>query len=219
VSAASEKTWRQLTREEPYFAEYFRSATPIDVIERMAMGSRPPRRKSTGDLADLRAIPWVFAWTQSRHLIPGWFGVGSGLEAGIRKFGPEAVGRAARDWPFLATLLDDVEMVLAKADMAIARRYAALAGPRLGHIFHRIQFEYERSVRLVLAVRGQSVLLEGDPSLRRSIALRNPYVDPMSFVQADLLGRWRAAGRPDDGMCRVLEATVGGIAQGLQNTG
>jgi phosphoenolpyruvate carboxylase len=219
ISAASEKAWSQLTRDEPGFLEYFRSATPIDVIEKMAMGSRPARRRARGGLADLRAIPWVFAWTQSRHLIPGWFGVGSGLEAGIREFGHEAVARAAREWLFLGTLLDDVEMVLAKADMAIARRYAGLAGARLGHVFHRIQFEYDRSVRLVLSVRGQTRLLETDPSLRRSIELRNPYVDPMSFVQVELLSRWRAAGRPEDAIYHVLEATVGGIAQGLQNTG
>ena len=219
ISSASHKAYGQLTRDDPGFAEYFRRATPIDVIERMAIGSRPPRRDDTGSLEELRAIPWVFAWTQSRHLIPGWFGIGAGLEAAVREHGADTVATMIRDWPFLRTVIDDVEMVLAKADMAIAERYASLAGARLAYVFHRIRFEYDRSVKLLLSLRGASALLDDDPSLQRSIYLRNPYVDPMSIVQVSLLARWRAAGSRDDDLFRTLQVTVGGIAQGMQNTG
>lgn len=218
MSSASHAAYRALTRDEG-FLEYFRRATPIDVIEQMAIGSRPSRRGQSRTLEDLRAIPWVFAWTQSRHLVPGWFGVGSGLKVARQAYGKEILRDMLRDWPFFGAVIDDVEMVLAKADMAIAARYADLAGPALAGVFGRIRDEYDRSVRMVLELRGSDTLLAADPTLARSIRLRNPYVDPMSFIQVRLLARWRATGRQDEALFRALQATVGGIAQGLQNTG
>ncbi len=219
VASASRTAYTDLVYGERDFAVYFRSATPIDVIERMPIGSRPASRQAAGTIADLRAIPWVFAWTQSRHLLPGWYGVGSGLEAAVAEFGMDAVAEMVRDWPFLRSLIDDVEMVLAKADMPIAERYAALAGDRGAEIFSRIHAEHEKTVDLIENLKGIDELLANDYTLQRSIRLRNPYVDPMSLMQIDLLQRWRESGREDEEIFRALLATVNGIARGLQNTG
>jgi phosphoenolpyruvate carboxylase len=170
-------------------------------------------------IEQLRAIPWVFAWTQSRHLLPGWYGVGTALDRAVSRYGAETLDEMARDWPFLRTLLDDVEMVLGVADLSIAVRYARLAGPLGERYFPRIRAEFERASGHVLALKHEQALLDSDPALQRSIRLRNPYVDPMSLLQVDLLARWRAAGRPDDELFRALMASVRGIAQGLQSTG
>ncbi len=219
VAETSRATYRALVHEHPLFLEYFRTATPIDVIERMAIGSRPPSRRSGGGIENLRAIPWTFSWTQNRHLIPGWFGLGSGLEEVSRRHGIEALQEAAGAWPFLATMLADGEMVLAKADLAIGARYAELAGEAGKVLFPVIQEEFDRTVAHVLALLGTTTLLDNDPTLQRLIRLRNPYVDPMSFLQVDLLRRWRAGGRREDAHLKALFETVNGIAQGLQNTG
>lgn len=215
----SRRAYRALVWDDPDFVTYFRHATPIDVIERMTIGSRPASRRSGGGVENLRAIPWVFAWTQSRHMLPGWYGVGSGLAALTARHGAEPVGAMAREWPAMATMLEDLHMVLAKSDLEIARHYAALApGPAAG-IYDRIRGEFDRTVEQVLAVTGDRELLEHDPTLQRAIRLRNPYVDPMSFLQVGLLERWRADDRPDGALLDALLETVNGIAQGLQNTG
>jgi len=218
IAAASREAYTGLVYGED-FAGYFRSATPIDVIERMPIGSRPASRRPSTRIEHLRAIPWVFAWTQSRHLLPGWFGVGSGLERAVDEFGEDAVREMVREWPFLRTLIDDVEMVLAKADMPIAERYAGLAEKLGTEFYRRIRAEHEKTVDLITSLKGTQALLDGDYTLQRSIRLRNPYVDPMSLMQIDLLGRWRESGREDEEIFRALLATVNGIAQGLQNTG
>lgn len=218
IAAESRTAYRALVYGTPEFPDYFRQATPIDVIERMAIGSRPASRRGQGGLASLRAIPWVFAWTQSRHVLPGWYGLGSGLEAAVGRHGAEAVAAAVTGWPFLVAVLADVEMVLAKADMAIAARYAELADTDKA-VFPRVRAEFERTVAQILALKGRAALLDDDLSLRRAIRLRNPYVDPMSLLQVDLLRRWRATGRTDEALLRALFATVRGISEGLQNTG
>jgi phosphoenolpyruvate carboxylase len=219
IAAASHAAYRALVYDDPRFVDYFRMATPIDVIERMPIGSRPPVRRSGAGIQQLRAIPWVFAWTQSRHVLPGWYGLGTALEHVVRRHGGTVVGEMLGDWPFLRALVDDVEMVLAKADIGIASRYARLAGPLESVFFPLIRAEFERTVTCVLQLKGAATLLDEDPALQRSIRLRNPYVDPMSLLQVELLARWRAAGRPDDDLFGALLATVRGIAQGLQNTG
>ena len=152
-------------------------------------------------------------------MLPGWFGVGTGLAAAIETHGLDAVRGAAREWRFLATLISDVEMVLAKSDLDIAARYAELAGDVGARLFPLLRAEHERAVAAVLELRGADELLSSDPTLQRSIRLRNPYVDPMSFVQVDLLRRWREADRDDPELERVLIQTVRGIARGLRNTG
>jgi phosphoenolpyruvate carboxylase len=219
LTEASRAAYRALVYDHPSFIAFFREATPIDVIERMAIGSRPPSRRSGRGIENLRAIPWVFAWTQSRHMLPGWYGLGTGLERVTERHGLAATGEMVREWPFLATLVEDVEMVLAKADFGIGARYAALSPEAGPVIFPLVEEEFDRTVRLVLALRGTQSLLESDPTLRRSIQLRNPYVDPMSFMQIELLRAWRDGGRDDQRLFAALLETVNGIAQGLQNTG
>jgi phosphoenolpyruvate carboxylase len=221
IAQGSRAAYRALVYDDPQFVEYFRLATPIDVIQRMEMGSRPASRQTGehSEIEQLRAIPWVFAWTQSRHLLPGWYGLGTALDRATEQFGAAAVGEIAREWPFLRTLIDDVEMVLATTDLAIAARYARLAGTVGERFFPLIRAEFDRTVASVLALKRETALLDSDPALQRSILLRNPYVDPMSLLQVDLLARWRAAGRPDNEVFRALLASVRGIAQGLQSTG
>jgi phosphoenolpyruvate carboxylase len=222
IGQDSRAAYRALVYEDPQFVEYFRRATPIDVIQRMEIGSRPATRFANhqpGEIEALRAIPWVFAWTQSRHLLPGWYGLGTALDRARGRYGVAALDDMIREWPFLRALIDDVEMVLGTADFAIAARYARLAGELGDRYFPLIRAEFDRTVANVLALKHENALLDSDPALQRSILLRNPYVDPMSLLQIDLLERWRTAGRPDNDVFRALLATVRGIAQGLQSTG
>ncbi|MDP6540007.1 MAG: phosphoenolpyruvate carboxylase [Planctomycetota bacterium] len=219
LGASSRAHYRALVHDDAEFGELFAGMTPIDVIERLAIGSRPARRRRMRGVEDLRAIPWVFAWTQCRAVLPGWYGMGAGLVAAIEVHGLAAVRCAAREWPFLATLLADVEMVLAKSDLEIAARYAELAAEVGARLFPSIRAEHDRAVAALLDVREAGELLEGDPTLQRSIRLRNPYVDPMSLLQVDALRRWRATDRTDEALERLLVQTVRGIARGLRNTG
>ncbi|MGA9333296.1 MAG: phosphoenolpyruvate carboxylase [Rudaea sp.] len=218
MAADSRQAYRELVGTKNFVA-YFRTATPIDVIERMALGSRPARRRDMRGVQDLRAIPWVFAWTQCRCILTGWYGLGSAIERGIERFGENALAEMARDWPFFRALLDDVEMVLAKTDMAIAERFSRLSGEFHAPFFELLQREFRASVGGVLRLKGRNRLLADDPRLALSIRLRNPYVDPMSLMQVDLLQRWRDGGGEDDALLRALVATVNGVARGLQNTG
>ncbi|HSE13398.1 MAG TPA: phosphoenolpyruvate carboxylase, partial [Rudaea sp.] len=182
------------------------------------LGSRPARR-GKGGIASLRAIPWVFAWSQSRSTLTGWYGVGSALERAAAEAGEDVLREMARDWPFFRTLLDDIEMVMAKSDLAIASLFSQLAGPLHDKFFPTIAAEFERTQRWILRLKQTAGLLEQDPRLALSIRLRNPYVDPMSLLQIDLLSRWRAGGNTDEALFRALVATVNGVSQGLQNTG
>lgn len=219
VANASRAAYRKLV-EAPEFIAYFRTATPIDVIERMTMGSRPSRRRSaTPSLSDLRAIPWVFAWTQARQIAPGWYGVGTGLEAAIEAHGLDALQIMAKKWPFFAALLSDVEMVLAKVDLDIGARYAELAAPEHRVVFDAIKSEFDRTVGAVLRIRESDELLAHDRDLARVIQMRAPYIDPMSLMQIDLLARWRAGEREDSALQSALVASVIGVARGMQNTG
>jgi phosphoenolpyruvate carboxylase len=218
LSATSRRSYRDFV-ERAGFVDYFRSATPVDVIEQMTLGSRPASRRSMRGVQDLRAIPWVFAWTQCRSILPGWYGLGSALEQGVQQFGEEALAEMARDWPFFCNLLDDVEMVLAKCDLDIAEAFSKLSGPLHDEFFGLIRDEFARTRHWLLQLKGSDVLLRGEPRLAASIRLRNPYVDPMSLLQVDLLQRWRAGERSDDAVLQALVACVNGVAQGLQNTG
>jgi len=218
LSAESRACYRALVHEDPGFDAYFRAATPVDVIERLQIGSRPSRRRD-GGIANLRAIPWVFAWSQNRSGLTGWYGVGHALEAGIAEHGLDAMAELARDWHFFAAMLDDVEMLLAKSDLAIFERYSLLAGDAHDAFFPRIAAEFARTRDAILAIKGEDELLANDYRLRLSIRLRNPYVDPISLLQVELLRRWRETGREDEALQRALFATVNGIAAGIQNTG
>ncbi|MFT6396549.1 MAG: phosphoenolpyruvate carboxylase [Bradymonadia bacterium] len=219
IAALSRQTFRGLIYDDPDFFEYFQKATPIDVIGKMRIGSRPGSRSKKVGIGSLRAIPWVFSWMQSRHVLPGWYGLGSALEAAVETHGEAAIAAMTREWPFMGALTADVEMVLAKADLGIAARYAALAGEVGERIFPIIEAEYTRTSDWILRLRGISELLEHEETLQRSIKLRNPYVDPMSLLQVQLLKEWRATGSQDGELLAALLASVNGIAQGLRNTG
>jgi phosphoenolpyruvate carboxylase len=218
LAAHSRRHYRALVEREG-FVEYFRTATPIDVVERMTLGSRPASRRSMRGVQDLRAIPWVFAWTQCRSIITGWYGLGSALEQGAADFGEQALAGMARDWPFLANALDDVAMVLAKCDLDIAEAFSRLSGDLHAPFFALIREEFGRTRDWLLRLKGGDALLADNPRLAVSIRLRNPYVDPMSLLTVDLLERWRAGGSEDEALLRALVACVNGVSQGLQNTG
>jgi len=220
LAADGASAYRALVVESENFVEYFRAATPIDVIERMTLGSRPSRRGGSAGVASLRAIPWVFAWTQCRSNLPGWYGVGSALDAAAARGDQETLEEMARDWAFFRTLIEDLEMVLAKSDLAIAERFSELAGPLHAEFFPRLAAEHARTVEWVLRLRGTDRLLADDARLLQSLRLRNPYADPMNLIQVDLLARWRANGSADDdALFGALVSTVHGVSQALQNTG
>ncbi|MDH5312175.1 MAG: phosphoenolpyruvate carboxylase, partial [Gammaproteobacteria bacterium] len=220
IADESRDVYRRLVYDTPDFYEYFRRATPIDLIERMRIGSRPASRNARrGGVEDLRAIPWVFAWAQSRYMLPGWFGFGSGLRAAAQRFDDAAFRDMFREWYFMRALTSDAEMVLAKADLGIAEFYSRLAGPLHGEFFPIIEQEFRLTRDLILDYSGHGEILQGDRTLQRAIMLRNPYVDPMSLMQVDLLARWRNSNYQDEDLFDALLASVNGIAQGLQNTG
>jgi len=224
LAASSRAFYRQLVYETPGFVSYFRQATPMDLIERIRLGSRPSRRFHTDNLRDLRAIPWVFAWTQSRHLLPAWYGLGFALGKFIVDHAPNGLHllrRMYHGWPFFTILINNAEASLAKTDLYIASRYASLVRPRnlAASIFGRIREEYERSVRGVLEVSGSTQLLERQPVLAESIRLRNPYVDPLNFLQTRFLEKWRRAPDQQPEILHLLQITVGGIAFGMKSTG
>ncbi|HSO21716.1 MAG TPA: phosphoenolpyruvate carboxylase, partial [Chondromyces sp.] len=212
IAATARSAFRSLVYEDEDFDTYFRLATPIDVIERLEIGSRPASRRSGSGIESLRAIPWVFSWTQNRHLLPGWYGIGRGLEAALETHGQEVMCEMAHHWPFFTNLLADVEMALAKADMGIAERYAKLAGEAGSRLFPRISAEFQRTSELICQLFGTREVLQREPVLSRSIRLRNPYVDPISLLQVDLLVRWRARDCDDPALEEALKVTVRGIA-------
>ena len=219
IAAESRRAYRELIYETPDFYNYFRLATPIDLIEKMRIGSRPSSRRSRSGIQDLRAIPWVFSWTQSRCMLPGWYGLGSGFRKAAEQFEDSEFREMFAEWYFMRALTADAEMVLAKADLGITKLYSRLAGDLHETFFPIIEEEYHLTRDLILDFTGREHLLEGDGTLQRAIMLRNPYVDPMSLMQVDLLARWRASNYEDDELLDALLASVNGIAQGLQNTG
>lgn len=216
--------YRQHVADNPEMLRYFEQATPVNELENARIGSRPARRSKNKELNldDLRAIPWVFGWMQSRHGVPAWFGVGHALEKFASR-GPEQLEllrRMAREFQLFWTMLRNVEIGMAKCDLPIARLYAGLvadAGMR-ERIFAIIEEEFQRTLEMVLRVTGHTRLLEENPVLDSSIRLRNPYVDPMSLVQVELLRRKRT-GEDTEELNYALAATINGIAAGLHNTG
>jgi phosphoenolpyruvate carboxylase len=219
VARASRERYRALVFGEPRFEPWFRNVTPIDVIERMQIGSRSSTREWAEGLAALRSIPWVFAWTQSRHTLPGWYGVGSGLEAAARELGAERLSQAWSGWPWFAHFIDDVENQLLRADLGIASLYDELAPEGCEALPAEVRREHALACRWITWIKGETDLLDDDPRMQRSFMLRSPYLDPMHHMQLDLLRRWRATGREDRALYEALLASISGIAQGLQATG
>jgi phosphoenolpyruvate carboxylase len=232
LAATSREAYRSLVVDDPGFVSFFRLVTPIDEIATLRLGSRPAARGTGGGadagptIADLRAIPWVFAWSQARIDLPGWFGLGSAIDAYGAKHGERGVReleRLYRSWPFLASIIDNAELSLARADIGVARQYAALAsGDDHARRWSRIETEHRLTVSWLARVTGREHLLADDPELRRRIVLRDPYVDSLSALQVMLLARLRACPPDDperDRLLRLVQLTVNGIAAGLQATG
>jgi phosphoenolpyruvate carboxylase len=227
IAERSARTYRALVWDDPAFEDFFIAATPIAELSELALGSRPAARGGgTVRLETLRAIPWVFSWSQSRAFLPAWYGLGTAVEEFEVAHGPGATATLHalyRESPFLTGVIDVMEMALAKVDIVVAQRYAGLApGDDAERIWASIQAEYDRTVAAVLRITGRAHLLDAALSLQRSIQLRNPYVDSLSEIQVMLLGRLRALAADDPGrtgLGRMVQLTVSGVAAGLQNTG
>ncbi|HLF25049.1 MAG TPA: phosphoenolpyruvate carboxylase [Anaerolineae bacterium] len=222
MSNSAHAAYRALVYETPGFIDYWRAATPLDEISRLRIGSRPTSRRSgEPQVEHIRAIPWVFSWMQSRFNLPGWYGLGTALAGGAA-----SIQRAMyTEWPFFRALLDNAEMSLLKADMGIAVLYSGLVPDRAfaRTLFDRIHAEYDRSVQAILDITGHSQLMDVDPVIQRSVQLRNPYVDPLNYIQVEMLRRLRALPDPDSDAAQALREvivlTINGIAAGLRNTG
>ncbi len=220
MADVSTAAYRDLVYGDPDFVRFFYEATPIDAISRLQFGSRPAKRTTSNDIRDLRAIPWVFSWTQCRIILPGWYGLGTALRAGIAEYGLDALRDLHERKPFFQTMLANAEMAISKADMGIARRYVDLVEDEAlrEQIWSRLIAEHDLTVEMLLRVTGQEQLHENTPTLQRTIERRNPYVDPLSIIQVELLRRWRR--NPDDpDLIDTLHLAVNGIAGGLRNTG
>jgi phosphoenolpyruvate carboxylase len=214
--------YRSLVHEEPEFVRFFEAVTPVDEISRLRLGSRPAKRSKTGGIEDLRAIPWVFSWTQARIVLPAWLGLGTALAQARERHGVKLLREMHDEWPFFASLLSNAEMACAKADLGIARRYVALWDDATARdrIWERLAGELECAIHELIEVRGGERLLDREPVLQASIDRRNPFVDPLSFVQVELLRRLREHPEQDsDELGRVSLLTINGIASGLRNTG
>jgi phosphoenolpyruvate carboxylase len=233
LSERAYQAYRNLVYETPGFTDYFFASTPIAEIAELNIGSRPASRKASRRIEDLRAIPWGFSWGQCRLLLPGWYGFGSAVASWLDESdsAKERSGRTAtlramfREWPFFATLLSNMDMVLSKTDLAVASRYAQLVGDKKlrNAIFKRIADEHERTTACLTAITGAKERLANNPLLARSIKNRFAYLDPLNHLQVELIKRHRATtaeGREiDERERRGIHLTINGIAAGLRNTG
>src|SRR4051794_20205169 len=222
LSAAALKAYRGLVYEEPGFKRFFRQATPIGEIAELKIDSRPASRTSSDAIEDLRAIPWVFSWSQARIMLPGWYGTGSALESWVD--GDRArlarLQELHRRWAVFRAVLSNMGMVLAKTDLGLAARYAELVPDEelRDRVFDQITAEHERTVRMLLAITGDDHLLADNPSLARSIRNRFPYLEPLHHLQVAMLRR-RRGGEDDELTSRNIQLTINGIATALRNSG
>ncbi len=223
LSRLSMAAYRAVVYDMPGFTDYFFAASPISEIAELNIGSRPASRRSTRKIEDLRAIPWSFSWGQSRVSLPGWFGFGSAVQGFIAESegdGLALLRRMNKEWPFFRTLLSNLDMVLAKTDFAIARRYAELVPDRVqaDAVFAAIEAEWRLTTAHLNAITGTTERLADNPTLARSIEHRFPYITPLNHLQIDLIRRWRA-GQSEEKLQRGILISINGIAAGLRNTG
>jgi phosphoenolpyruvate carboxylase len=222
LSADAFAYYRAQIADNPEVIEYFEQSTPVNELELARIGSRPARRSGSRQLSDLRAIPWVFGWMQSRHAVPAWFGVGYALQrfASSGEIQQSLLKQMMQSFPLFADLIRNVEIAMAKADMSIAKLYSALVPDveMRDRVYGMLLEEFNRTRAVILSLKEQTELLERNPVLSRSIQLRNPYVDPLSLIQVELLRRKRS-GEDSDELNYALAATMNGIAAGLHNTG
>jgi phosphoenolpyruvate carboxylase len=223
LSAHAYRSYRALVYETAGFERYFWESTVIGEIGKLNIGSRPASRKPSTRIEDLRAIPWVFSWAQCRLMLPAWYGFGAAVQAWLAarpKDGLAVLRAMYREWPFFQTLLSNMDMVLAKSDIAIASRYAELvADPDLRDaIFSRLRAEWQDTIEALLSIAGHETLLQANPLLARSIRNRFPYLDPLNHMQLELLKRYRA-GDTDAAVVEGIHLTINGIAAGLRNSG
>ena len=222
LSVYALERYRALVYETPGFESFFREATPVSEIAELNIGSRPAARRKTQKIEDLRAIPWVFSWAQSRMILPGWYGFGSAVArfCAVHAEGWAYLRRMHRTWPFLQALLSNMDMVLAKTDLVIAQRYARLVSDEALReaVFHEIRTEFELTTHALREITGQKELLESNPTLARSIRERRPYMDPLNHLQVDLLRSFRA-GDEGEAVKRAIYLTINGVAAGLRNSG
>ncbi|MEA2211972.1 MAG: phosphoenolpyruvate carboxylase [Solirubrobacteraceae bacterium] len=222
MAEQSAQLYRRVVHEDPEFVAFFETVTPVQEISRLRLGSRPAKRSQAAGIKDLRAIPWVFSWTQARIVLPAWLGLGTALAEARERHGLDLLREMAAHWPFFDTLLSNAEMGCAKADLAIARRYAELWADARSRkrLFAPLAEELTRTIDELVLIRGGERLLDSEPVLQASIDRRNPFVDPLSFVQIELLRRLRGDSEPAaEQLGRVSLLTVNGIASGLRNTG
>jgi phosphoenolpyruvate carboxylase len=222
LSAHAFRAYRRLVYETPGFVDYFRMTTPIAEIADLNIGSRPAARKAGWRIEDLRAIPWVFSWAQCRVLLPGWYGFASAVEAWLAAHpqGMDTLRQMYQGWPFFRSVVSNMDMVLAKTDLSIASRYAELLDDVAlrENVLSRIGAEMDKSVRYLLQITGQPVLLADNPALAQSLRNRVPYLDPLNHLQIELLRRYRA-GDTDPLTRRGIHLSINGLTAGLRNSG
>jgi phosphoenolpyruvate carboxylase len=223
ISTISLKKYQSLVFEDPDFLTYFTEATPLNELAELNIGSRPMKRKNRNRFEDLRAIPWVFAWTQSRQLLPAWYAAGTGLGNFISKDveNLKLLQRMYEEWPFFRSTIDNLQMALMKADITTAKEYISLVKDKeiADRIFSNIVEEYEATKDILLKITGDEELLDHTPNIKESVHRRNPYVDPLNFLQVELIKELREQEEPNEELLNEVLLTISGIAAGLRNTG
>jgi phosphoenolpyruvate carboxylase len=223
ISELAYKKYKELVNHD-HFINYFRTITPIDIIENLEIGSRPSSRKGGSDLKSLRAIPWVFSWTQNRQTISGWYGFGSAIFDSVQKneISISELNKLYKNWRFFNSLIQNIEMVLFKTDMMVGKQYTSLSNKKyVNEIFGMIKSEYDKTVKAILKITGEKALLDHNKSLQRTLSLRNPYIDPISFIQINFIKKYRASNsvKEKNELLKILRSSVNGIAAGIRNTG